>query len=183
MRHLGTQTLETERLVLRAFRLCDAKAMYENWTSREAVTRTTQWARHESVFETEGILTAWCALYADARVYNWAIVLKQTGEPIGNIACMDFSERDSRCTVGYCLSDDYWNRGLTTEALGVVLRFLFDEVKVHKVESYHAADNPASGRVMEKNGMLREGLLRAHLLGKDGLYHDTVVYGLINSRE
>ena len=70
MRHLGTQILKTERLTLRPFQLDDAQAMFENWASREAVTRTTQWKRHESVFETEGILSAWCALYDDARIYN-----------------------------------------------------------------------------------------------------------------
>ncbi len=179
MQHLGTQILKTERLTLRPFVIEDAQAMFDNWAGREAVTRTTQWARHESVFETEGILTAWCALYADARVYNWAIVLHSLGKPIGNIACMDFSERDRRCTVGYCLSDDYWNQGLTTEALGAVLRFLFREVGVHKVESWHAADNPASGRVMQKNGMRLEGVLHDHLFGKDGKYHDAVFYGLL----
>ena len=179
MEHKGTKTIETERLTLRPFVIEDAQAMFDNWAGREAVTRTTQWTRHESVFETEGILTAWCALYGDARVYNWAIVLKETNQPIGNIACMDFSERDSRCTVGYCLSDDHWNQGLTTEALGAVLDFLFTKVGVHKVESYHAADNPASGRVMEKNGMKKEGVLRAQLFGKDGKFHDAAVYGLL----
>ena len=179
MRHLGTQILKTERLTLRPFQLDDAQAMFENWASREAVTRTTQWKRHESVFETEGILSAWCALYDDVRIYNWAIVLPETGQAIGNIACVDFSERDARCTVGYCLSDKYWNQGLTTEALGAVLEFLFQKVGVRKVESYHAVDNPSSGRVMEKNGMKREGTLRAHLLGKDGAYHDLAVWGLL----
>ena len=52
MNHCGTKTLNTDRLVLRQFTPDDAQAMFDNWAGREAVTRTTQWARHESVFET-----------------------------------------------------------------------------------------------------------------------------------
>lgn len=48
MKHLGTKTIETRRLVLRKFTLSDAEPMYRNWASDPEVTRYLLWPAHES---------------------------------------------------------------------------------------------------------------------------------------
>ena len=58
MKHLGTKTIETRRLVLRRFTLSDAEPMYRNWASDPEVTRYLLWPAHESEEETKGILKA-----------------------------------------------------------------------------------------------------------------------------
>lgn len=73
---------------------------------------------------------------------------------------VDSNERISAVTIGYCLSDLYWNQGYMTEALEKVLEFFFEEVDVNRVESKHSVHNPASGRVMQKAGLLKEGVLK-----------------------
>ena len=55
------------------------------------------------------------------------------------------------------MSDDYWGRGLMAEAFREVIRFLFTEVGLNRIESNHDVNNPASGRVMEKCGLRYEG--------------------------
>lgn len=62
--------------------------------------------------------------------------------------------------VGYCLSRKHWGKGIMTEAYREVLRYLFEEVGFHRIESSHAVPNPASGRGMEKCGLLYEGTFR-----------------------
>ena len=46
--HKGTQTIHTDRLILRKFTVDDAQAMFENWASDERVTRYLTWCPHES---------------------------------------------------------------------------------------------------------------------------------------
>ena len=86
MRHIGTQTLETPRLVLRRLLPEDAPAMYRNWASNPAVTRYLRWEPHKSLAETYALLTAWSVLYQNPDYYQWAMVEKDTGEVIGAIS-------------------------------------------------------------------------------------------------
>ena len=62
--------------------------------------------------------------------------------------------------MGYCLCRRLWGRGIMTEALSAVIGYLFAAVGVWRIEGTYFADNAASGRVMEKCGMQREGVAR-----------------------
>ena len=63
MNHCGTQTIETERLVLRRFTLDDADAMYRNWASDSEVTKFLTWPAHGSQEHSREILQSWIPLY------------------------------------------------------------------------------------------------------------------------
>ena len=86
MNHLGTVTLETERLILRKFTMDDADAMYKNWASDQEVTKYLTWPAHNNVAVTQMILDDWTSNYSRTDYYQWAITLKENGsEPIGCI--------------------------------------------------------------------------------------------------
>ena len=72
---------------------------------------------------------------------------------IGDISIVAMDENDSSCEIGYILGQNYWGRGMMTEALKAVLDFCFTRVGFQKVRACYASLNPASGRVMEKAGM------------------------------
>ena len=161
MKHLGTQTLETPRLLLRRFEVKDAQAMFENWTSDPEVTRYLTWPPHENVEVTQGLLQNWVHQYDGADYYSWAIVSKEHGsQPIGSIAVVAHDDSVAKATVGYCLGRNWWHRGYMTEALTAVIRYLLEEVGMNRVEAYHDPRNPHSGCVMKKCGMTYEGTLR-----------------------
>ena len=82
------------------------------------------------------------------------------------------------CETGYCLGRRWWGRGIATEALRAVIDFLFAQVNFHRVAAVHDPNNPASGRVMQKAGMTREGMLRQSALIK-GRFVDSVVYSIL----
>ena len=65
MNHKGTITLETNRLILRRFRLDDAQAMYDNWASDPEVTKFLTWPIHGNVEISRSILQSWIDAYAD----------------------------------------------------------------------------------------------------------------------
>ena len=128
MKHLGTKTIETRRLVLRKFTLSDAEPMYRNWASDPEVTRYLLWPAHESEEETKGILKGWIAAYEKPEKYEWCIELKEIGEAIGSIGVVMVNEKVQSMEVGYCLSCDYWHKGIMSEALSAVVEYLTNEL-------------------------------------------------------
>ena len=97
MKHCGTQTLETKRLILRRFTVRDADAMYTNWASDPEVTRYLTWPAHAGVETSRAVLADWTAAYAQESCYQWAIVLKEHGcDPIGSIAAVQLDDNVSK---------------------------------------------------------------------------------------
>lgn len=160
MKHLGTKTIETERLILRRFTMEDAQAMFDNWASDDNVTRYLTWPTHTSIDVTRMVLENWVTSYEKDDFYNWAIELKALGQPVGNISVVRSSEHSRRVEVGYCMGKAWWHQGIMSEALQAVIGFLITEVGVNRVEARHAMENPRSGGVMKKCGMTYEGTLR-----------------------
>ena len=156
MKDLGTKRLETERLILRRFTLEDAEKMYENWAGDPEVTKFLTWPTHESAEISRQILKEWVAAYDNPEIYQWCIEEKESGEPVGSIAVVSRNEKAQSCEIGYCISRSRWHKGITTEALAEVMRYLFEEVGVLRLESRHDPKNPYSGEVMKKCGMKYE---------------------------
>lgn len=159
MTHLGTQYIETDRLILHRFELSDAQAMFDNWASDDEVTKYLTWPSYTDVAAVEQKLEQWVSRYADADRYHWAIVLKGNGpEPIGSIGACHWHEDEEVPEIGYCMGKRWWHRGIMSEALGAVIDFLFDRVGVERIIARHDVNNPHSGGVMRKCGMKFEGI-------------------------
>lgn len=179
MIHLGTKTIETPRLILRQFRLSDAAYMYENWASDPMVTRYLTWPPHESVEISCKIIASWMAEYEKNRTYQWCIECKAVSEAIGSISAIRLNEAIGAVEIGYCIGRAYWNCGITSEALSAVIDFFFNEVGANRVEARHDSHNPNSGKVMQKCGMLYEGMRKMADKNNRGIC-DIALYGAIN---
>ena len=178
MNHQGTRTIQTERLTLRPFTLADAPAMYRNWANDPEVTRYLTWPAHTSVEVSEAVLSDWAPRYADPTWYQWAIVPKTVGEPIGSIAIVRMDEAVASVHVGYCIGRRWWKQGITSEALTALMRFFFEDVGVNRIDSRHDPRNPHSGDVMLRCGMTREGTLRQADRNNQGIC-DCAMYGIL----
>lgn len=177
MNHMGTQTLRTDRLVLRRYTMDDVDAMYENWAKDTEVTAYLFWDAHPDTDVTREVLGTWVPQYAEAGYYNWGI--EMDGVLIGNIAVVDCSDRNEWAEIGYVIGKAYWGRGIMTEALEAVLRYLFETVAVHRICLKHDVENVGSGRVMIKNGLVREGVQRKAHRRRDGSWADLPVYSML----
>ncbi|MDR0936099.1 MAG: GNAT family N-acetyltransferase [Oscillospiraceae bacterium] len=160
MSHKGTVKLKTKRLILRKFEIADAEAMYGNWAGDPEVTKYLTWQTHSGVEATKQLLSEWLLEYSKPDHYNWAIVLKTPGEPIGSISVVNVDDRVNYAEIGYCLGQNWWNKGYMTEALTAVIKFLFEQVGANRIAAVHDANNPISGKVMLKCGLKYEGLHR-----------------------
>lgn len=178
MQHKGTRTIETERLVLRRFVPEDAQAMFDNWASDPEVTKYLTWPTHQSVDVSRWVLGQWCPEYEKPDYYQWAIVSKALGEPIGSIAVVHQDDRTDMAHVGYALGQKWWRQGIMTEAMHAVMDFLFDEVGVQRIEARHDPRNPNSGGVMKKCGMKYEGTHRRADWNNQGIC-DACYYALL----
>ncbi len=171
--------LETTRLVLRPLRMRDAEDLFL-WTSDPEVARYVLWPAHTSVRETREYIRYIRRLYRSALPSSWGIVLKETGRVIGTVGFMFYSPENLSCEIGYSLSREYWNRGIMTEAVSRVLRSVFGDLPVIRVEAQHDVRNPASGRVLEKCGMKKEGVLRSRVINK-GEPADVALWAVLKS--
>lgn len=181
MNHMGTVKIETKRLLLRQFEERDALAAFNNWTSDEKVTEFLRWPTHKSIEITDSILKEWINFYNNKDFYQWAIILKEYGdEPIGTISVVDKNERLNIVHIGYCIGSKWWNQGITSEAFSGIIPFLFDEVKVNRIESQHDPNNPNSGKVMIKCGLIYEGTLRQADFSNKGIV-DASIYSFLTN--
>ena len=180
MNHQGTKTLQTERLLLRRFGIEDAEEFYRNVTSDSKVNKFLTWSLHKSVEETRELLTGWVERYENPERYCWAIVLKENEQLIGTIAAPTIKNRTETAEVTYCIGSAWWGLGIVTEALSEVIRYLFEEIQVNRIEAGYDANNPASGRVLEKVRMQKEGILRKAGRNNQGLF-DLVFCAILRS--
>jgi len=178
LNHIGTRTLDTDRLILRKFKHSDSENMFKNWASDDKVTRFLSWQKHNTVSDSEEIIERWISEYEDSSVYNWVIELKEIGQVIGGISVVKLEDKHMGCEIGYCISSKYWNRGITTEALKKVIEFLFEAVGMNRISACHDTNNRASGQVMIKSGMSYEGTLRQVNIRNDEFY-DLAIYSIL----
>lgn len=158
--HKGTQTIETDRLILRKATIEDAAPMFRNWASDPEVTKYLTWPPHENTEVTQKVLASWVNAYENNNYYHWMIVLKEIGEPIGSLLASTVGLAES-AHIGYCIGRKWWHHGIVAEALNAVIAYLFEDVGYHRIESRHDPNNPNSGAVMRKCGMKYEGTARS----------------------
>lgn len=178
MNHQGTGTLETMRLILRRFSIDDAHEFFQNVTSDEKVNRFLTWPLHETEEDTKKLLFEWEKRYVDPERYCWAIILKDKNEVIGTIAAPTIKNRIGALEVTYCIGSKWWGYGIVPEALQAVIKYLFYVVQANRIEAGFDINNPNSGRVMEKVGMQKEGLMRQAGRNNQGLF-DLMFYAIL----
>ncbi|MGM9787804.1 MAG: GNAT family N-acetyltransferase [Candidatus Cryptobacteroides sp.] len=149
--------MENSRIILRPWKDSDAPALYK-YASDPDVGPRAGWYPHTSVEES---LTIIRTVFNDASK-TWAIVLKETGEPIGAMgygpSCeCNLPAREGEPTIGYWVGKKYWNCGICTEALRLMIEHIRETTEISSLISGHFIDNPASGRVMEKCGFVPTG--------------------------
>lgn len=169
--------LRTLRLTLRPFTEQDAPVVEKLAGARE-VADTTLRIPHPYP---EGVAAAWIAGHALEWSGGTGVVYAITDGSLGTIygaIGLTIDAEHALGELGYWLAAEYWNRGYCTEAGDAVLALAFGALGLHRVQARHFTRNPASGRVMQKLGMRREGIHR-HATRKWGQFEDVAMYALL----
>ena len=172
-------TIETPRLRLRPFRVRDAPAV-ERLAGERAVADTTLNIPHPY---RPGMALAWIETHGPAferrELATFAIERRSEGDLVGAVS-LRIRQTMGRAELGYWIGVPYWNLGYGSEGASAALDFAFGALALHRVHATHMTRNPASGRVMQKIGMSREGVLRQHVRKWD-VYEDVAVYGILRA--
>ncbi len=141
--------LQTARLTLRNWRLDDAEELYR-WACDPRVGDPAGWPAHRSSEESRLVIEKFLSGPQD-----YAIVLKETGKPIGSISMKfnsDLAHGEDECELGYWLAVPYWGRGIVPEAGREMLRHAFEDLNLKRVWCGYYEGNDKSRRVQEKLG-------------------------------
>ncbi|MBP3038232.1 GNAT family N-acetyltransferase [Bacillaceae bacterium Marseille-Q3522] len=173
------KTITTKRLVLRLFQKADAVAVTKLCNNYN-IYKSTLYLPYP--YSLEDALS-WIEHHPDNfnanKLYEFAITDKEREELFGAIALSN-NQKFQNGEIAYWIGEEFWGNGYATEAAQAVLQFAFEEKHYHKVFARYFRSNPASGRVMKKIGMKKEGEFIDHVR-KQNRYEDLVYYGIINS--
>lgn len=169
--------LQTERLLLRGMRASDSADMYD-YARRPEVTEYLLWRPHSDVHYTRRYLEYLGGRYRIGAHYEWAVVHKETGRMIGTCGFARVETAHNCAELGYVLHPDFHGHGLMTEAAARVLQFGFNVLGLNRIEARYMVGNDASRRVMDRLGMLFEGIQRSAMLVK-GRYRDIATCAIL----
>jgi [ribosomal protein S5]-alanine N-acetyltransferase len=170
--------LHTPRLLLREFVTAD-------WPAVLAYQRDPRYLQYyEWTDRTPGDAQRFVQMFLDQqeerprRKFQLAVVLKETGQLIGNCGIRKASVEAHEADIGYELSPEHWGHGYATEAARAIVQCGFDELKAHRIWAWCIAANVASAGVLERLGMKLEGRLRdkEHFKGR---WWDVLVYSIL----
>jgi RimJ/RimL family protein N-acetyltransferase len=173
-------TLKTERLILRPLTLEDAPVV-QQLAGRREIADTTISIPHPY---SEQQARDWISGHIEACAQNKGVVfgveLTRTNQLIGTIGLREIDQEHLQAEMGFWIGTDWWGQGHATEAAKSVIRYGFKELGLNRIYTHHMVRNPASGRVLEKLGMKREGLLRQRVR-KWGKFEDVVILAILRN--
>lgn len=168
--------LESERLLLRLLQAGDAEAIALYAGDRRVAAPTLNIPHPYSLELAREFIGRTQRGANEGSDFVFALLRKPEREVIGVIGLRP--QQGHSAEIGYWTGVPFWGQGYMTEALRAVIRFAFCDLGLGRVYAAHFADNPASGRVIQKAGMQPEGCLRQHVV-RWGEAHDLVYYGLL----
>lgn len=168
--------LTTERLVLRPFQKEDAESFFACCRNPN-LGSNAGWPPHRTLEESRRILQS---VFIEQEGM-WAITLKDTQQLIGSVGIIADPKRDNSQVrmLGYWLDEAYWGKGYMTEAVKVVLKYGFEELKLSLITANCYPHNERSKHVLKKSGFVYEGTLHQAELTYNGNIYDHDCYYLI----
>jgi ribosomal-protein-alanine N-acetyltransferase len=173
--------LESERLLLRRI---DKNDMLEIFAIRSDVENMKYIPRplvknHEEAMEHLAKIDSGIE---NNEAINWAITIKGNPKLVGIIGYYRTKHEHYRSEIGYMLLPEIHGKGIASEAVGIVMKFGFNEMKLHSIEAVIDPENGASEKVLQKNGFVKEAYLKENEFF-EGKFIDSVIYSRLNEEQ
>lgn len=178
--HLGTQTIETKRLILRRFEYDDDDAMLKYWIADEKIQSLYSEPVYTTKAEVKVLLDKYITSYEREDYYRWAVIDKETMVCIGQIAYFLVDSKNHFAEIEYCIGSKFQCRGFATEMTKAIIQYGFEKINLHKVQICTKTINKPSQRVIEKCGFKYEGTLRDYFY-MNQQYVGRLYYSLLRS--
>lgn len=166
--------LELNCCIVRPWTTADAESLQRHANNRHVSIHLRDRFPYPYALENAKTFLGWLANQPSPTV--WAIEVD--GEAVGGIGIELHSDIERvSAEIGYWLGEQVWGRGIATEALRAVTREAFIRYDLTRIYAVPFADHPASIRVLEKAGYVKEGVMR-HSAIKDGKVRDQALYAI-----
>lgn len=173
--------LVTERLIIDQIKPADIPEIV-HYAGNIKIVENTRTMPHP-YFEEDAI--SWMNManqgFKEKDNYIFAIRSKDNHKLKGGIG-LTLNAENNRAELGYWLAEEFWNKGYTTEAVKVILTFGFEHLKLNKIIAVYLTTNDASGKVMIKNGMVKEAEFKEHDVKRGRTIEDNEYVSLIQYR-
>lgn len=170
-------SLETSRLTLRPIREEDSQALHEI-RSDEKVRERYGVDPVNSLEETKKFVVERIEGFTKHEAMYWVYALKNSDHAIGSCCLWNFDPSFRCAEIGYELHRQYWGKGITSEALPVIISYGFNEMDLHRIEGLPFAVNEPSAKVLTKLGFKNEGTFREKIYFR-GRFLDQICFGLL----
>lgn len=171
-----TTTLETERLYLKEM----TPELFTHILTHDSDEEIKRYVGidDERLEEKRGrLVTGMTSHYMSFKYF--LLIEKATNTTLGTAGYYRWYPKFDRAELGYQINDaENRGKGLMREAAATILKFGFEEMKLHRIEAFASPLNTPSIKVLEGLGMKYEGLMREHFL-KDGIYEDSAIYAIL----
>ena len=176
----GFTELAGPRVALRRFHPDDV-AKFVAYRSSEQVARFQSWDAPYPREEGERFIREIAKQHPDTagEWFQFAVALRSTRQLIGDCAAMPHADDPRQCDIGFTISTEHQGHGYATEAVRLLLAYLFTARGKHRITAYCDSRNAASIALLERLAMWREGHLRESTWAK-GEWTDDLVYALLH---
>lgn len=164
--------LETDRLILREISIDDAKDIFE-YAKNKNVSEDAGFKAHESIEETKSIIET------VLKIASLSIVYKEDNVVVGVISLP--KKLDGIYELGYSLNEDYWNKGIMTEACKALIDYAFKVLNAYEIDAGCFLDNYRSEKVLLKCGFKYIGIHKKDYKNYDDKYMDGKRFRLLRS--
>jgi len=170
-------TIAAQRVSLRPLTSNDANDLFRIFGDAE-VMRFWSSPPWQDVADAHALIENVTRGAAENQFYQWGVAHNDEDTVIGTCTLFQLDRRNRRAEIGFILRRDCWGQGFMTEALGALLQFSFETMKLHRLEADVDPRNEACIRLLERVGFQREGLLRERWL-VNGEVNDSLMLGLL----
>ncbi|MEH7009464.1 GNAT family protein [Neobacillus niacini] len=169
--------IETKRLILREVTSEDAVQMF-SYLSNKDVVKHMGLEPFQTVEDVYDEIGWYQSIYDEGTGIRWGITLKDSDNVIGSCGFLNMKSKHYRAEVGFELSKDYWGKGIAYEALEAVVKVGFQHFQLERIEALIEPENVPSQKLVERQGFIREGLLR-HYEFTCGKFDDLYMYSIL----
>ena len=170
---------EGEEIMIRKLKLSDADGVFRNVKDTEDTPWLESNIQHYTKNNAVKFIRTTHRDIRNKKCFAFGIALKLDNKIIGCIGLSSISSKNKNSEIGYWLGKKYWGKGLGRDAIKLIVKFGFEQLKLHRIYGIISKENIASQKVLEKCGFKLEGELKEEFY-RNKKWHNGLIYGLIN---
>jgi len=169
---------DTANFHLRGIKLSDAPAVQKAASVREIADSMISLPHPYPIGEAEQYILQQQGEIQAGTAITFCIRDKKDNSFIGLVEIREIEREHSQAELSFWLAQEFWGRGYMSEVIKTIVQYAFKELGLNRLYAYHMLRNPATGKVLEKNGFSQEGLLRQRVWKWDR-YEDVALWAIL----